>query len=78
VLATGNGRADNRKHFGREGPATLHKAPRFTPNTLTRKVIATVQRHFADHPGSLEHFDWPVTPAQAKAVLDDFLEHRLR
>jgi deoxyribodipyrimidine photolyase-related protein len=36
-----------------------------------------VGRHFADHPGSLDDFDWPVTPAQGKKALKDFIENRL-
>ena len=36
-----------------------------------------VERHFADHPGSLHSFAWPVTRAQALQALDDFIAHRL-
>ena len=44
---------------------------------LDRGVIDLVNTRFADHPGSLANFDWPVTPADARAALDDFLAHRL-
>ena len=68
---------DNRGSFGRTGPPA-HRAPRaFPPDGLTREVLALVERRFADHPGALAAFDWPVTPAQAKAALDDFIEFRL-
>lgn len=69
--------AENRKRFGREGPGTLPSWPEFSPDKLTRQVMATVEKHFAEHPGSLEHFDWPITPAQAQRALDDFLANRL-
>jgi deoxyribodipyrimidine photolyase-related protein len=50
---------------------------RFEPDAVTREVLALVEREFPDHPGSLAHFDWPVTPQQARAALDDFVAHRL-
>ena len=69
--------ADNRGSFGKEGPEELPDAKRFPPDKVTQAVIDLVEREFADHPGSLEHFDWPVTPDQARDALDDFIEHRL-
>lgn len=69
--------ADNRKSFGRAGPGPLPSPPGFPPDATTREVIALVDSRFADHPGSLERFDWPMTPRQARSALDDFIAHRL-
>ncbi len=69
--------AENRKPFGREGPAGLPLPPSFPPDPTTREVIRLVGRRFASHPGSLAHFDWPVTPEQAETALADFIENRL-
>jgi len=44
---------------------------------MTQQVIQDVTRHFADHPGTLDHFDWPVTREEALAALHDFVEYRL-
>ena len=69
---------DNRESFGREGPARPLPAPRqFPPDATTRAVLELVQRKFAQHPGDLAAFDWPVTPEQAREALRDFIEHRL-
>jgi deoxyribodipyrimidine photolyase-related protein len=57
--------ADNREAFGAEGPGAVPPTPRFAPDAITRAVIAQVQARFADHPGDLEDFGWPVTRAQA-------------
>lgn len=67
---------ENRKAFGKQGPR-LRAALRFTPDALTQSVLQEVGKRFAAHPGSLDSFAWPVTPEQAKAALDDFIEHRL-
>jgi len=71
--------SENRKSFGREGPGRLAMpAPlSFAPDAITREVLAEVSRVFADHPGALEHFDWPVTRDDALAALEDFIAHRL-
>ena len=71
--------SENRKSFGREGPAKLAMpAPlSFAPDSVTRAVLDEVSRAFPDHPGSLEHFDWPVTRSEAVAALEDFIAHRL-
>ena len=41
------------------------------------EVIALINTRFADHPGTLDHFDWPQTAVQAEQALDDFIAHRL-
>jgi deoxyribodipyrimidine photolyase-related protein len=70
--------AENRRSFGRAGPPAGLRAPRrFPPDATTREVLALVARRFARHPGDLAAFDWPVTPAEARAALADFVAHRL-
>ncbi|MFP5356832.1 MAG: cryptochrome/photolyase family protein [Gammaproteobacteria bacterium] len=69
--------ADNRASFGRDGPGPLRPPRAFAPDTLTREVLACVAQRYGDHPGSLAHFDWPVTRADALAALEDFITHRL-
>jgi deoxyribodipyrimidine photolyase-related protein len=69
--------AENRVGFGAKGPGTLPAPRAFPPDALTREVLALVERRFANHPGRLERFDWPVTPEDARAALDDFVAHRL-
>lgn len=66
---------DNRKSFGKSGPADL--PPRFVaePDPITRDVLAEVEK--LDLPGSLEDFAWPVTPAGARAALKRFVDERL-
>jgi deoxyribodipyrimidine photolyase-related protein len=49
----------------------------FAADVITRDVMQLVNERFAKHPGSLEHFDWAVTRAQALAALHDFVEQRL-
>lgn len=69
--------SDNRENFGKDGPAHI-KAPRsFTPDATTRAVMAMVEERFADSPGSLAQFDYPVTHQQARAALRDFIRYRL-
>jgi deoxyribodipyrimidine photolyase-related protein len=69
--------AENRGAFPKTGPGKLPQPIRFEPDAITRGVIDLVNARFAAHPGSLDAFDWPVTPADARAALDDFLTHRL-
>lgn len=69
--------AKNRGSFGREGPGLLPAPRRFPPDAITREVIEMVNECFASHPGRLDAFDWPVTPEDARAALDDFIDHRL-
>jgi len=69
--------ADNRESFGKAGPGETEPPVAFPPDALTREVLALVEKRFAQHPGSLARFDWPVTPDQARAALADFVAHRL-
>ena len=73
--------AENRGSFPKSGPTRgpgrLPAPIRFAPDAITREVITLVNARFASHPGSLDDFDWPVTPDEARAALNDFLTHRL-
>ena len=69
--------AENRESFGKQGPGLMPPPMRFAPDHLTREVLGLVDEVFPGHPGALNDFDWPVTPEQARAALDDFIDHRL-
>ncbi|MCB1602311.1 MAG: cryptochrome/photolyase family protein [Xanthomonadales bacterium] len=69
--------AANRGSFDARGPGLLPQPIRFDPDSTTREVLELVQSRWPDHPGELENFDWPVTPTQAQAALEDFIAHRL-
>ncbi len=69
--------SENRRGFGRAGPKNLPQPLRFAPDAITREVLDLVAQRFADHPGDLSQFDWPVTRAQALEALQDFIAHRL-
>ncbi|GIV08296.1 MAG: cryptochrome/photolyase family protein [Fimbriimonadales bacterium] len=69
--------ASNRKAFGKQGPGLIPRPVSFTPDAITQEVIRLVETRFPNHPGSLRHFDWAVTPEQAEQALDDFIAHRL-
>ncbi|HET9064035.1 MAG TPA: cryptochrome/photolyase family protein, partial [Candidatus Binatia bacterium] len=68
---------DNRESFGKDGPGVLPAPRKFPPDATTREVLAIVSSRFATHPGNLEKFDWPVTAADARMALDDFITQRL-
>ena len=49
----------------------------FAPDAVTREVLALVAERFADHPGSLDGFDYAVTAADAEKQAAYFLTHAL-
>ncbi|GAC1598300.1 MAG: hypothetical protein NVS3B28_30270 [Candidatus Velthaea sp.] len=51
--------------------------PRFEPDTLTREVIAMVERHFPDHPGIVGDFHLAVNRRDALVALERFARERL-
>ena len=69
--------AENRKSFGKGGPQGVPKPRVYAQDAITKDVINLVNKTFADHPGSLENFNWPVTREQALQALDDFIQLRL-
>ena len=70
--------ADNRSAYPKKtGPGVIPPPAGFEPDDITRTVFALVESHFADHPGSLEKFRWPVTRAQALQALEVFISKRL-
>lgn len=68
---------DNRKSFPKSGPPDLPAIPKFTPNDITKDVIAAVDKYFPDHPGRTDNFFWPVTREQALQALGSFIDERL-
>jgi deoxyribodipyrimidine photolyase-related protein len=69
--------ASNRAAFGAAGPGEVPPPRSFPPDPLTRDVLDLVRQRFPGHPGDLRSFDWPVTRAQARQALADFVRHRL-
>ena len=69
--------ADNRESFGKTGPQNVPQPTRFSPDATTQEVITLVNHRFADHPGTLMTFGWPVTRAQALEALHAFIQQRL-
>lgn len=69
--------AENREAFGADGPGAVPPRARFEPDAVTREVLELVRTRFADHPGKLDSFAWPVTREQALQSLHSFIEQRL-
>ncbi len=67
----------NRASFTAAGPGLVPEPMSFNPDKITREVIDLVNTAFASHPGTLDDFDWPVTRAQARRALSDFIAKRL-
>ncbi len=68
---------ENRDSFGCNGPTHLPDARRFKPDVMTQDVMEAVERHFPEHPGSLENFGWPVTREEALEALEHFIDTRI-
>lgn len=68
---------ENRASFAAGGPGQVPQPLSFPPDAVTREVVELVERRFPDAPGLLARFDWPVTRAQARLALDDFIASRL-
>jgi deoxyribodipyrimidine photolyase-related protein len=69
--------SENRGSFGKSGPDDPGQAPGFEPDKITREVLKLVEQRFADHPGSLDSFSWPVTRKEALSLLNAFIQNHL-
>ncbi|MCY7314560.1 MAG: cryptochrome/photolyase family protein [Rubrivivax sp.] len=69
--------ADNRESFGKAGPVALPPRAAFALDAVTLEVTALVEARFAQHPGQLDSFAWPVTRPQALQSLQAFITDRL-
>lgn len=65
----------NRKRAPRD--LTMPRPLSFAPDAVTREAIALVADRFADHPGTLDGFDFAVTPADAERQRAQFLRYAL-
>ncbi|MGF1656178.1 MAG: cryptochrome/photolyase family protein [Verrucomicrobiales bacterium] len=69
--------AENRASFGKKGPPAMASWPGCSADQTTEKVRAMVKKRFAEHPGSSEDWDLPVTPADARNWLKFFVGEHL-
>ncbi len=69
--------AENRGAFPKSGPVAVPSTLHITPDTITADVIRDVETHFANHPGTLVDFAWPVTREDALIALQKFIDERL-
>ncbi len=83
VLMDGESPVEGRWNFDAENrkplPAALEAPPppHFQPDAITQEVIALVRARFGDHFGTCDGFNLPVTAADAKSALGDFVLNRL-
>ena len=69
--------SENRGAFPAAGPGLVPEPAQFVPDDITREVIGLVEGRFGGHPGSLEHFAWPVSRTDALTALHNFVAERL-
>ena len=69
---------ENRGAFSKAGPSNVPPPYKVAADAITREVMADVKKHFADHPGTLDDFCWPVTRKAALQSLKQFVEERLQ
>jgi deoxyribodipyrimidine photolyase-related protein len=83
LLMDGDRPAGGAWNFDRENRRPPKAGMTFPPEPAVPRpahvvaAIALVQRHFADHPGTIGDFDIPTTRADALAYAEDFFTHRL-
>jgi deoxyribodipyrimidine photolyase-related protein len=69
--------SENRGAFGKAGPGDVPVAPTFASDKITKEVFGDIEKHFPNHPGSVEKFAWAVTREDALIALKAFIHGRL-
>lgn len=69
--------SENRKPLPAKEARAAPKLGTKKRDAIDRAVAEMIERRFADHPGSIERFAYPVTRDQALADLDRFIDERL-
>ncbi len=83
VLMDGRKPEGGQWNYDKENREAFSSAPevrapyRARPDAITKETIELVEANWPNAPGKLAHFHWPVTRAEARRALDDFIEHRL-
>lgn len=67
----------NRKTFGKQGPGMIKPPCWFAPDQITSDVIQLVEKHFKNHPGTIQAFQFAVTRCDVLKALDHFIKHHL-
>lgn len=67
---------ENRRSFGKDGP-DIREDLHLPHDSITSEVMLVVNKLFPDHPGGLEHFNWPVTSKEAEKLLKHFIKNLL-
>ncbi|MFG0331320.1 MAG: cryptochrome/photolyase family protein [Phycisphaerales bacterium] len=67
---------ENREPY--DGPIDDLPSPRvFRADAITAEVKDLIESELSDLPGSIESFEWPVTPHEARLALRRFIKERL-
>jgi len=69
--------SENRGAFPKTGPQNVPPTHAVKPDAITKAVFKDIEKNFADHPGTLTDFAWPVTRVDALVALQKFCDERL-
>ena len=69
---------DNSNRAPYRGDPVVPTPPAFVYDDIDKAVFTLVASEFANHPGTLTHFNWPTTREQALQALSTFIDTRLR
>lgn len=83
VLVDGKNPVGDQWNFDKQNRETFDAEPDVPrpyyarPDGVTEEVMVLVERRFPEAPGKMAHFPWPVTRAEARRALKNFVAQRL-